>query len=123
MKFSLMFFGVTAPQRSNIGYRDVLEAAKLADGLGLEAVWTPERHFDPFGGRFASPSVMSAAIASTTERIDVRAGSLISPLHDSISIAEEWSMVDNLSNGRAGISFGTGWNTNDFVFRPDRYIT
>ncbi len=32
------------------------------------------------------------------------------PLHDPVRIAEEWSVVDNLSGGRAGVSFASGWH-------------
>jgi hypothetical protein len=58
-----------------------------------------------------------------TKRLQLRSGSLISPLHDAIRIAEEWSLVDQLSAGRVAISFGSGWNVNDFVFFPERYDT
>ena len=64
-----------------------------------------------------------AALAMITERLQLRSGSLISPLHDAIRIAEEWSLVDQLSAGRVAISFGSGWNVNDFVFFPERYDT
>ena len=30
-------------------------------------------------------------------------------------------MVDNLSVGRVEISFGSGWNPNDFVLSPDSF--
>ncbi len=30
-------------------------------------------------------------------------------------------MVDNLSNGRVGISFASGWNPDDFAFCPEKY--
>jgi natural product biosynthesis luciferase-like monooxygenase protein len=30
-------------------------------------------------------------------------------------------MVDRMSGGRVAISFGSGWNANDFVFFPERY--
>jgi natural product biosynthesis luciferase-like monooxygenase protein len=30
-------------------------------------------------------------------------------------VAEEWSIVDNLSGGRVGISVASGWHVNDFV--------
>jgi len=43
-----------------------------------------------------------------TTRLQLRSGSLISPLHDAILIAEEWSLVDQLSAGRVAISFGSG---------------
>ena len=58
-----------------------------------------------FGGLYPNPSVAGAALAAITERVDIRAGSCVLPLHDPIRVAEEWSLVDNLSNGRVGISF------------------
>ena len=56
-----------------------------------------------------------------TERLQVRAGSVVLPLHDPLRVAEDWAMVDNLSGGRAGVSFASGWHANDFVFAPDAY--
>ncbi|HVF22614.1 MAG TPA: MupA/Atu3671 family FMN-dependent luciferase-like monooxygenase, partial [Pyrinomonadaceae bacterium] len=43
------------------------------------------------------------------------------PLHNSLRVAEEWSVVDNLSRGRVGLSFTSGWMPNDFAFFPERY--
>jgi natural product biosynthesis luciferase-like monooxygenase protein len=123
MLFGLMFFSSAELAVPPDRYRLLFEAAKAADDAGLGAIWTPERHFDKFGGLFPNPALTSAALAVVTKRLDLRAGSLIAPLHDSIRIAEEWSVVDNLSGGRAAISFGSGWNTNDFVFFPDRYAS
>lgn len=102
-------------------YRLLTEAARFADERGFRCVWTPERHFHPFGGLFPNPSVVGAALAMITRRIEIRAGSLIAPLHDALRIAEDWSVVDNLSGGRVGISFGAGWNIEDFVLRPEVY--
>jgi natural product biosynthesis luciferase-like monooxygenase protein len=51
----------------------------------------------------------------------LHAGSLISPLHHTARLVEEWSVVDNLSGGRVAVSFGSGWNVNDFLFFPERY--
>ena len=66
----------------------------------LGDVWTPERHLHAFGGLFPSSSVISAALAASTQRIRIRAGSVVLPLHSPIRVAEEWSVVDNLSTGR-----------------------
>ncbi|WP_437766165.1 MupA/Atu3671 family FMN-dependent luciferase-like monooxygenase [Sorangium sp. So ce281] len=119
MKFSLFFF--SSDSGAEDPYRLMIAASRYADANGFRAVWTPERHFDRFGGAFAHPAITSAALAMVTERIELRSGSLISPLHDVIRIAEAWAMVDQLSRGRAAISFGSGWNANDFVFFPERY--
>lgn len=124
MKFGIMFFSSVAAgdeASGNSKYQLLLDATRYADRQGFECVWTPERHFHVFGGLFPNPSVTSAALAMITERVQLRSGSLISPLHNPIRIVEEWSVVDNLSGGRAAISFGSGWNVNDFVFYPERY--
>jgi natural product biosynthesis luciferase-like monooxygenase protein len=119
--FGLMFFASRRRAGRARPYQLMLDAARAADRDGLRCVWTPERHFDRFGGLFPDPAITSAALATITERVQLRAGSAISPLHDVVRLAEDWSMVDNLSNGRVAISFGSGWNVNDFVFFPDRY--
>jgi len=126
MDFGLMFFSsaVSPPGAAASpggAYRLLTEAARFADERGFCCVWTPERHFHPFGGLFPNPSVVGAALAMITRRIEIRAGSLISPLHEALRIAEDWSVVDNLSGGRTAISFGAGWNIEDFVLRPEVY--
>ncbi|MEV7214669.1 amino acid adenylation domain-containing protein [Kitasatospora cineracea] len=121
VSFSLFFFAASAGTSRQDGYRLVLEATKFADRHGFEAVWTPERHFHSFGGLYPNPSVMSAALATVTDRIALRCGSVVAPLHDTVRIAEEWSLVDNLSGGRVGLAFAAGWNSNDFVLRPEAF--
>ncbi|SDI25417.1 amino acid adenylation domain-containing protein/natural product biosynthesis luciferase-like monooxygenase domain-containing protein [Chryseobacterium taeanense] len=115
--FSLFFFS-SYNNRENNKYDLLLESVKYADQAGFNAVWTPERHFHEFGGLYPNPSVMSSALAMITKQIELRSGSIVSPLHDPIRIVEEWSVVDNLSNGRVGLSFASGWNANDFTLNP-----
>ena len=119
--FSLFYFANAPASESSDTYRLLLEGARFADRAGFEAVWTPERHFHEFGGLYPNPAVTSAAIAAATERVAIRAGSCVAPLHHPIRIAEDWAVVDNLSNGRAGIAFAAGWNPNDFVLAPDAF--
>jgi len=121
LDFSLFYFASNDSQNKEERYRLLFEGAKFADRHGFEAVWTPERHFHAFGGLFPNPSVMSAALAAVTERVRIRAGSVVLPLHHPIRIAEEWSLVDNISGGRTGIAFASGWHADDFVFSPDSY--
>lgn len=119
MAMSLFYFASDHGEAGREKYRLLLEGAKLADERGFQAVWTPERHFHAFGGLYPNPSVASAAIAALTSRVQIRAGSVVVPLHDPIRIAEEWSVVDNLSGGRVGISIASGWHPDDFVFAPE----
>jgi len=120
IEFGLFLWGNDAGPGAR-KYELMLAAARYGDTHGFSSIWTPERHFHAFGGPFPNPSVSSAAIAAVTERIRIRAGSCVSPLHHPIRIAEEWAMVDNLSNGRVGISFASGWQPDDFVLRPENF--
>jgi natural product biosynthesis luciferase-like monooxygenase protein len=123
MRFSVMFFAALADRRRAGQYELMLQVARRVDNENFTAVWTPERHFHQFGGIFPNAAITSAALATITQRLQLRAGSVISPLHHPVRIAEDWSMVDNLSGGRAAVSFGSGWNVNDFVLYPDRFRT
>lgn len=120
VSMSLFYFAAAESSKGD-GYRLLLEGAKFADKNGFEAIWSPERHFHAFGGAYPNPSVISAAIAAITERVAIRAGSVVLPLHSPVRVAEEWAVVDNLSNGRVGISFAPGWQPNDFVLNPATY--
>jgi natural product biosynthesis luciferase-like monooxygenase protein len=100
-------------------YRLLLEGAKFADANGFNAVWTPERHFHAFGGPYPNPSVTGAAVAAVTQNLAVRAGSCVAPLHHPARIAEEWAVIDNLTNGRVGLAIASGWQPDDFVLRPE----
>ena len=121
MDFALSYFASDLGDAHHERYRLLLEGAKFGDENGFSAVWTPERHFHRFGGLYSNPSVTSAALATLTQRIAIRAGSVVAPLHHPVRIAEEWALVDNLSGGRVGVSFASGWQSNDFVFAPNRY--
>ena len=100
-------------------YALLLDGARFADTHGFNAVWTPERHFHAFGGPYPNPSVTGAAVAAVTRTLSVRAGSCVAPLHHTARIAEEWSVIDNLTNGRAGLAIASGWQPDDFVLRPE----
>lgn len=123
--FGLFYFasdeGDYAKAKGREKYKLLLEGAKFADEHGFCAVWTPERHFHTFGGMFPSPSVAAGALAMITKRISIRAGSVVLPLHNPVRVTEEWSLVDNLSDGRVEISFASGWQPQDFVMAPEAF--
>ena len=100
-------------------YELLLEGAKFADNHGFSAVWLPERHFHAFGGPYPNPSVLGAAVAAITRNIGVRSGSVVAPLHHPVRIAEEWAVIDNLTNGRVALGIASGWHPVDFVLRPE----
>ena len=121
LDFSLFYFASDDREEAENKYQLLLEGAKFADDHGFSAVWTPERHFHSFGGLYPNPSVTGAAVAAITKSVNIRAGSVVLPLHNPIRVVEEWSVVDNISKGRAGISVASGWHADDFVLAPDNY--
>jgi natural product biosynthesis luciferase-like monooxygenase protein len=121
LEFSLFYFADDNAVYGEDKYRLYREGAMFADRHRLTAVWTPERHFHEKAGLYPNPSVLSAALATITKHVQLRAGSVVLPLHNSLRVAEEWSVVDNLSKGRVGVSFTSGWMPNDFAFFPERY--
>lgn len=121
MDFSLFFFSADGSDTSQNKYRLFLDTVKFADQHGFSAIWTPERHFHPFGGLYPNPAVLGAAVATMTDQIQIRAGSVVLPFQDPLRVAEEWSVIDNLSGGRAAIACASGWHVNDFVLAPANY--
>ncbi|KNG93534.1 MupA/Atu3671 family FMN-dependent luciferase-like monooxygenase [Pseudaestuariivita atlantica] len=118
MDFSIFYWGNddgVGPKK----YELLLEGARFADQNGFKAIWTPERHFHAFGGPYPNPSVTGAAVAAVTENLAIRAGSCVAPLHHPARIAEEWAVIDNLTNGRVGLAIASGWQPDDFVLRPE----
>lgn len=120
-EISLFFFSADSSERQDHKYQLLLESSKFADEHNFSAVWTPERHFQQFGGLYGSPSVTGAALAMITKHLSIRAGSVVLPLQNPLRVAEEWAMIDNLSDGRVAIAAASGWHVNDFVLSPGTY--
>ncbi len=118
-EFSLFYFGNDNQVEPHQRYELLFEGARFADREGFSAVWTPERHFHAFGGMYPNAAMTSAALAAITTRVQIRAGSCVLPLHHPIRAAEDWAVVDNISQGRVGIAFAAGWQPNDFVMAPE----
>jgi len=120
-ELGVMFFsGLDSSQQP---YDLLLEVAKFVDKNGFTAIWTPERHFTEVGGAYPNPSVLASALATITENVRLRAGSINLPLHDPLRVAEEWAVVDNLSNGRVDLGIAPGWHVRDFVLKPENFST
>jgi natural product biosynthesis luciferase-like monooxygenase protein len=118
---SLYFFASADALPAAEYYPLVLDAAARADEAGMHAIWLPERHFVDFGGFSPNPAVIAAAIAARTTTLRIRAGSVAAPLQHPARIAEDWALVDNLSGGRAGVSFASGWHPDDFTLAREPY--
>ncbi len=119
--FSLFYFASESAGSGHHAYRLLIEGAKFADENGFEAIWNPERHFHAFGGLYPNPAVSLAAVAGMTKNVKLRGGSCVLPLHHPVRAAEDWALLDNLSNGRAGMAVASGWQPDDFIIQPQNF--
>ena len=119
MKYSLFFFDGDGANVRSDQYKLLVDATRFADENGFNAVWTPERHFHSFGGLYPNPSLTSAALALITTNVQLRAGSVVLPLHHPVRVAEDWAVIDNLSGGRAALAAASGWTMDEFILSPE----
>src|SRR5262245_28415171 len=76
-----------------------LEINVAAEAAGFDVVWLAE-HSGSRYGEIASPQVMAAAIAARTSRMRIGTAVNVLPLHHPLRLANDWAMIDVLSNGR-----------------------
>jgi natural product biosynthesis luciferase-like monooxygenase protein len=101
-------------------YARWLEQIDAAEDLGFDSLWVTEHHFRYFGGMLPNPQLLLAAAAGRTRRI--RLGSAVSlvPMHHPLRIAEDFAMLDLLSNGRLDFGAGRGMHPLEYaVFNGD----
>ena len=94
--------------------RLVVRLAEEAEGAGLSSLWVAEHHFLG-GGACPSPAVVLAACGMRTRAL--RLGSLVSvlPFHRPVDIAEEYALVDQLTDGRLNFGVGSGYLASEFA--------
>ncbi len=117
MKFAYMpdtHFGVydqspPSSEEAAVAFEHMLNEAVLAEELGFDAVFLPERHGR--GETFVpSPLIAAAAIAARTSRIMIGTTILMPTLYNPMHLAEQVAMVDNLSRGRFVLGVGVGYH-------------
>ncbi len=88
-------------------YVNELRLAELAEPLGFESVWGVEHHFTDYT---MCPDVLQflSYMAGRTRTIQLGSMVVVLPWHDPMRVAEEVSMLDNLSGGRLILGMGRG---------------
>ena len=109
--FSLLDVYATGTRTSAAIYQQTLEQIVLADRLGFDSYWIGEHH----GYRkpeqllaCPNPAILLATAAKLTQRIGLNTAVANLSLRHPLQIAEDYALVDLLSQGRLGLGIGRG---------------
>jgi alkanesulfonate monooxygenase SsuD/methylene tetrahydromethanopterin reductase-like flavin-dependent oxidoreductase (luciferase family) len=94
---------------------ETLREARLSDELGFEVIWLAEHHFDGICA-YVDPVSFAASLAVATKRAKIGFAVAQMSLHHPIRMAEQLSLIDNISKGRliVGLGRGTAYNIYDY---------
>ena len=88
-------------------YENELRLADLAEPLGFESIWGVEHHFTDYT---MCPDVLQflSYMAGRTETVQLGSMVVVLPWHNPVRVAEQFSVLDHLSGGRAVVGVGRG---------------
>lgn len=86
--------------------QQVIDQAVLAESLGFDGFGVGERHGAPFLS--SSPAVLLTAIAARTTSIRLMPTVSVLSVLDPVRVAEDYALLDHLSNGRLEMMIGKG---------------
>jgi len=95
-------------------YAQVIGEAKLAESLGYDTFFVAEHHFHECGS-VPNPAVFLAALARETRRIRLGVAVANITIHNPLTVAENYAMVDMLSGGRLTLGVGSGYLRHEFA--------
>jgi len=99
---------------------DEMRLAVLSEELGFDFVTFPEHHFGSFSWS-PNPIQLLTWVAARTSRIALMPAVVIVPWHDPLRVIEEYSVLDNLTDGRVWVGLGRGFARVEYEgFRVDR---
>jgi alkanesulfonate monooxygenase SsuD/methylene tetrahydromethanopterin reductase-like flavin-dependent oxidoreductase (luciferase family) len=96
------------PLKGAANYAEHLDEMTYCEELGLDGVVFNEHHYSSYG-TMPSPNLIAAALSQRTNRIKIGVLGNILPLRNHpVRVAEEYAMIDCLSNGRLIAGFVRG---------------
>lgn len=109
--FSVLDFYEDGSRTRAVRYQQSLEQIISADLLGFDAYWIGEHHgsFIPQHALICpNPAILLTAAAQRTRRIGLRTAITNLSIRHPLLIAEDYALVDLLSEGRLGLGLGRG---------------
>src|SRR5918912_3488865 len=115
MRFGTYFFLQATPGRTPAEIIvDELDQMVLSESLGFDSVWLTEHHFSDYG-LSSAPSVLIAAAAAQTTRVNFGMAVYVLPFWHPLRLAEETATLDILTGGRLIVGLGRGNRPIEFV--------
>ena len=95
-------------------YKLELGLGARAEQAGFDSVWVSEHHFSDYQ-LTSQQSMVLSWLAAQTQRIKLGTFVTVLPWHDPLRVAEQFSVLDHLSGGRAILGLGRGLGQKEFV--------
>ena len=126
MKFSLTMpntarvMALSQPFEADVTGADQIMVAKRAEELGYDMIPIPEHfvvsnsHVELSGPHYFHSTVAQAFLAGATQRIRIISTVTLLPLQHPVVMAKALWTADWMSNGRIGVTFGVGWDAEEF---------
>ncbi len=88
-------------------YQNELRIADMVEPLGFDSIWAVEHHFADYT---MCPDVLQflSYMAGRTQTVQLGSMVVVLPWHNPLRVAEQFSVLDHLSGGRAVVGVGRG---------------
>lgn len=110
---ALIFQATDRSKTDKYIYENDLRLGGMAEELGFQSIWGVEHHFTDYT---MCPDVVQflSYFAGKSENLLLGSMVIVLPWHDPMRVAEEISMLDNMSNGRMILGIGRGLGRVEF---------
>ena len=108
------------PVKGHELYREYINTLAYADELGFDGICVNEHHQNAYG-LMPSPNVIAGALTQRTSRCKIAViGNALPMYNPPLRVAEEFAMLDVMSNGRlvAGMVIGGGPEYYSYQINP-----
>ena len=102
------------PRTQKEFYDETLAQCVLADQLGFNTFFVAEHHFHEYG-IVPNPALFLVAAAQQTKQIRLGSAVSVLPFRNPLLVAEDYAMLDLLSNGRCVLGVGSGYLSHEFA--------
>lgn len=121
MPHAMRLKALTQPWEHQVTGPDQAEMARCAEMLGYDMIAVPEHfvvplsHVELSGPHYFHSTVAQAFLAGATRTIPVNSCVTLLPLQHPIVLAKALATADWMSGGRIMVSFGVGWDAEEFA--------